>query len=88
MKNIMKFFNNSYELDSSIPMEEEDPLVGIMENEIKSLLQNKGINVVKITSEYEECIDSIDIELEDKVNLIKYIKFKELINELTDIILI
>ena len=84
----MKFFNNSYELDSSIPMEEEDPLVGIMENEIKSLLQNKGINVVKITSEYEECIDSIDIELEDKVNLIKYIKFKELINELTDIILI
>jgi len=27
-----------------------------MENEIKSLLQNKGINVVKITSEYEECI--------------------------------
>jgi len=46
----MKFFNNSYELDSSISMEEEDPLVGIMENEIKSLLQNKGINVVKITS--------------------------------------
>jgi hypothetical protein len=67
MENIMKFFNNSYELDPSIPMEEEDPLVGIMENEIKSLLQNKGINVVKITSEYEEYIDSIDIELEDKV---------------------
>lgn len=38
MENIMKFFNNSYELDPSIPMEEEDPLVGIMENEIKSLL--------------------------------------------------
>lgn len=67
MENLIKFFLNTYELDSSIPLDEEDPLVQKMENEIKSLLEKNDINVVKINSEYEEYIDSIDIELEDKV---------------------
>lgn len=63
----MKFFSNSYELDPSIPFDEVDPLVQKIENEIKALLENSGIKVVNINSEYEDYIDSIDISLEDKV---------------------
>ncbi len=50
MENLIKFFLNTYELDSSIPLDEEDPLVQKMENEIKSLLEKNDINVVKINS--------------------------------------
>jgi len=63
----MKFFSNDYELDSSIFMDEPDPLVQKMENEIKELIEDRGLKVVKFSSEYESFIDSIDIELENKV---------------------
>ena len=39
----MKFFSNDYELDSSISMDEPDPLVQKMENEIKKLLEAASI---------------------------------------------
>lgn len=67
MENLMKFFLNSYELDPSIPFDQVDPLVQKIENEIKALLKDSGFKVVKINSEYEDYIDSIDITLEDKV---------------------
>lgn len=38
MENIMKFFNNSYELDSSISMDEPDPLVQKIENKLNNYL--------------------------------------------------
>ena len=61
----MKFFSNDYELDSSISMDEPDPLVQKMENEIRKLIEHRGIKVIKVSSEYESFIDSIDIELEN-----------------------
>ena len=67
MENLMKFFSNDYELDSSISLDEPDPLVQKMENEIKELIEDRGLKVVKVSSEYESFIDSIDIELENKV---------------------
>ena len=44
----MKFFDNSYELDSSISMYEADPFVTKIEIEIKELLENSGLKVVKL----------------------------------------
>ena len=38
MENIMKFFNNNYELDSSISMDEPDPLVQKIENKLNNYL--------------------------------------------------
>tara|TARA_B100000902_G_C26818333_1_gene672651 strand:+ start:214 stop:561 length:348 start_codon:yes stop_codon:yes gene_type:complete len=67
MENIMKFFNNNYELDSSISMDEPDPLVQKIEKEIEQLFVDGGVKVVKINSEYESHIDSIDVELENKI---------------------
>ena len=64
----MMFFDNSYELDSSISMDEADPFVTKIETEIKELLENSGLKVVKINSTYyESFIESIDVELEDKI---------------------
>ena len=34
----MKFFNNNYELDSSISMDEPDPLVQKIENKLNNYL--------------------------------------------------
>ena len=59
MENLMKFFSNDYELDSSISLDEPDPLVQKMENEIKELIEDRGLKVVKVSSEYESFIDSI-----------------------------
>ncbi len=67
MKNLMKFFLNTYELDSSISYDDPDPLVEKMKNEIRTLIEKKGKNVSKVTAEYESYIDSIDVELDDKV---------------------
>ncbi len=67
MKNLMKFFLNSYELDSSISYDDPDPLVEKMKDEICSLIEKKGKNVVNVTAEYEDFIDSIDVKLDDKV---------------------
>ena len=51
MENLMKFFSNDYELDSSISMDEPDPLVQKMENEIRKLIEDRGIKVIKVSSE-------------------------------------
>ena len=67
MQNLMKFFMNSYELDSSISFEDPDPLVEKMKDEIRNIIQKKGKNVVEVTAEYEEFIDSIDVKLDDKI---------------------
>ena len=67
MKNLMTFFLNSYELDTSIPYEDSDPVVEKMKDEIRSLIEAKGKNVVDVTAEYEDWIDSIDVKLDDKV---------------------
>ena len=42
MENIMKFFKDNYELDNTISMDEDDPLVVSMENEFKGFLQENG----------------------------------------------
>ena len=47
-------------------MDEPDPLVQKMENEIKELIETEDLKY-KGYSEYESFIDSIDIELENKV---------------------
>ena len=57
------FFDNSYELDSSISMDEADPFVTKIETEIKELLENSGLKVVKINSTYESFIESIDVAI-------------------------
>ncbi len=44
----MKFFNNNYELDSLISMDEPDPLVQKIEKEIQQLFVDGGVKVVKI----------------------------------------
>ena len=67
MENIMKFFNNDYELDLSSSMDKPDPFVQKIENEIEQMFKDSGLKVVKINSEYESMIDSIDIELENKI---------------------
>ena len=41
MQNLMKFFTNTYELDSSISFEDPDPLVEKMKDEIRNLIQKK-----------------------------------------------
>ena len=38
-----------------------------MKDEIRSLIEAKGKNVVDVTAEYEDWIDSIDVKLDDKV---------------------
>ena len=47
MENLMKFFSNDYELDSSISMDETDPLVQKMENVLNSnivIAKNKNFS--------------------------------------------
>ena len=67
MENLMNFFLNSYELDTTIPYEDPDPVVEKMKDEIRGLIEKKGKNVVDVTAEYEDYIDSIDVKLDDKV---------------------
>ena len=53
MENIVKFFKETYELDSSIPMDQDDPLVISMQNEFKGLLEKNGYVVKDAYSEYD-----------------------------------
>ncbi len=61
----MKFFKDSYELDPSTPMGEEDPLVGIMENEFKGFLEENGYKVKRVYSEYEDYINTMSFDIEN-----------------------
>ena len=45
MENLMNFFLNSYELDTTIPYEDPDPVVEKMKVEIRDLIEKKGKNI-------------------------------------------
>ena len=64
MENIMKFFKDNYELDESIPMDQDDPLVISMENEFKGFLEKNGYKVKRVYSDYEYHINTMSFYLE------------------------
>ena len=65
MENIIKFFKETYELDSSIAMDQDDPLVISMQNEFKGLLEKNGYVVKDAYSEYDEYIHSMSFDLDN-----------------------
>ena len=66
MENIMKFFKDNYELDNTISMDEDDPLVVSMENEFKGFLQENGYIVKSVYSDYfDGLIHNMNFELEN-----------------------
>lgn len=67
MENIMKFFKDNYELDNTISMDEDDPLVVSMENEFKGFLQENGYTVKSVYSDYfDGIIQYMNFKLENK----------------------
>ena len=61
----MKFFKDNYELDKSIPMDQDDPLVISMENEFKGFLEENGYKVKNVYSDYEYHINTMSFDLEN-----------------------
>lgn len=67
MENIMKFFKDNYELDNTISMDEDDPLVVSMENEFKGFLLENGYPVKSVYSDYfDGIIHCMNFKLENK----------------------
>ena len=58
-------FKDNYELDKSIPMDQDDPLVISMENEFKGFLEENGYKVKNVYSDYEYHINTMSFDLEN-----------------------